>query len=161
MRLVVFYELNLLEQILIQIDINISYINQNIHKGLIHKNWIDFNMFVHQSQIRVTNGILSEKKSLTTSSSATWRGTGGGSGTTCSSVSDDGRHTRNSACPCRSRGRHGAPRGASPWPLGETTAPHHAKAVVTRNEHGDPMLCGIELVRTHKELKLGRESWLH
>ena len=30
------------------------------------------------------------------------------------SVSDDGRHTRNSACPCRSRGRRGAPRGASP-----------------------------------------------
>jgi len=76
---------------------------------------------------------------------------------------DDGMHTRNSACACRSRGRRGAPRGASPRPLGESTAPHHANAVVTRNEHGDPMPRGIEhvLVRTHKELRLGRESRLH
>jgi len=78
-------------------------------------------------------------------------------------LSDYGRHTLNSACECRSRGRRGAPRGASPRPLGETTAPHHANAVVTRNEHGDPMPRGIEhvLVRTHKELRLGRESRLH
>ena len=78
-------------------------------------------------------------------------------------LSDDGRHTQNSACECRSRGRRGAPRGASPRPLGETTAQYHANAVVTRNERGDSMLRGIEhvLVRTHKELRLGRKSRLH
>ena len=61
-----------------------------------------------------------------------------------SDLSDDGRHTRNSACACRSRGRRGAPRSAQ----------HRSTSGCSRSRSGT--VCAASTVTSQRTLQQTR-----